>query len=810
MTGTTGPTGFTGNTGPIGPAGVGLSVSTYIAIGTLASNMGTSGSDQNIPFTSSYDPQLWIQNSGSTSMIFQPNIAGYYLITLSGYFDTAQTNNNVQIQTTGLTQLYFAVAPQNGNVAEGSRTLYFNGSSDSIKFTAYATSPSYLKSNNSTFFSGQLITAGIGPTGTTGTTGRTGSTGPTGPTGVLGPTGTTGPTASTGPTGAGNTGPTGITGPMGPAGVGSGGGSVSITGNTGAWSLITVATGGTGLNGNTNLTFSGTTLTVTGNEIINFNGSSTTTSYGPGADTLSVRSTLAAYASGISSLFFGNATAGYPLARIVAVDSAVSGAGISTLLFQTTTAAANTGLSGVSTFAYTGADQTFTVPAGVSSISLSMWGAGGGPGNSGGYGGGGAYLNGTLTVVAGQTLRVIVGQGGSLNATSSYGGGGAVSGASSGGGRSAIQLIQAGIVTAASASGGTITYTTSVPHGLQSGIGVIISGLSTTAFNISDRVASITSTTIFTITNVATGTAVTSGSGTLATELVDVGAGGGGPNSGGPAYGGSGGFSTGGSSGNAEGVVTGGTQTAPGSGGGANAGVGSIFQAGTPGTNGNGYVGGGGGGFYPGGSGGSTSRMSGGGSSYTSYSGFTVVNSTIGNGTTSVGTADTYWVSGVGAGSPSAGGAAGNGRVVIVSAVSFVLAEAMRIHSNGYLGVATNAPATSLDVNGGVTMRNGYRPTYSNVASGTAITVPANSYGTHFNITASTITGITIPTVVWASDSNAYWVFRNNTSSYLSITFTYTTSATSSPTNPVSIPPANSVTMMVTYPGGTSSNYVLF
>ena len=126
------------------------------------------------------------------------------------------------------------------------------------------------------------------------------------------------------------------------------------------------------------------------------------------------------------------------------------------------------------------------------------------------------------------------------------------------------------------------------------------------------------------------------------------------------------------------------------------------------------------------------------------------------------------------------------------------------------LGIQTTTPATALDVNGGVTIRNGLRPLYSNVSSGTSLTVAANSYGTNFNITTSSLTGITLPTVVWSNDSNGYWTFRNNTSGYLPITFTYTGSYTTAPTNPVTIPPANSVTIMVTYPSGSTSNYVLF
>ena len=129
--------------------------------------------------------------------------------------------------------------------------------------------------------------------------------------------------------------------------------------------------------------------------------------------------------------------------------------------------------------------------------------------------------------------------------------------------------------------------------------------------------------------------------------------------------------------------------------------------------------------------------------------------------------------------------------------------------NNSNLGIQTTTPATALDVNGGVTIRNGFRPLYSNVSSGTSLTVAANSYGYNFNITTS-LTGITLPTVVWSTDSNAYWVFRNNTSGYLSITFTYTGTYTTAPTNPVTIPPANSVTVMVTYPSGSTSNYVLF
>jgi plastocyanin len=105
--------------------------------------------------------------------------------------------------------------------------------------------------------------AGSGATGPTGPTGAAGSsiTGPTGPSG--GPTGATGATGDTGPTGpsGGPTGPTGATGSTGPTGP-------SVTGPTGAASIVTgptgptgpSVTGPTGATGPTGVsTFSGTT-----------------------------------------------------------------------------------------------------------------------------------------------------------------------------------------------------------------------------------------------------------------------------------------------------------------------------------------------------------------------------------------------------------------------------------------------------------------------------------------------------------------------------------------------------------------------
>lgn len=135
------------------------------------------------------------------------------------------------------------------------------------------------------------------------------------------------------------------------------------------------------------------------------------------------------------------------------------------------------------TFNYTGADQTWTVPSGVSSARFFLLGGGGGgvpmAGNYG-DGGGGGYAAGTREVTSGEVFTVIVGHGGGgelltlVSGTGTngcyrsgfvYGGGGegasCTSGlayadrASSGGGRSAIRLANATeIVTAAGGGGG--------------------------------------------------------------------------------------------------------------------------------------------------------------------------------------------------------------------------------------------------------------------------------------------------------------------------------------------------------------------
>ena len=103
-----------------------------------------------------------------------------------------------------------------------------------------------------TIFTG--ATGTTGPTGGTGFTGSIGPTGLTGNTGITGPTGTTGPTGYTGLTGiTGSLGLTGLTGPTGPTGYTGPTGITGITGTTGSTGL-TGPSGHTGLTGTTGLT----------------------------------------------------------------------------------------------------------------------------------------------------------------------------------------------------------------------------------------------------------------------------------------------------------------------------------------------------------------------------------------------------------------------------------------------------------------------------------------------------------------------------------------------------------------------------
>lgn len=76
------------------------------------------------------------------------------------------------------------------------------------------------------------------------------------------------------------------------------------------------------------------------------------------------------------------------------------------------------------TFAYTGASQTFTVPGGVTQVTLAVWGAQGNSNAQSVAGGLGGYATGALVVTPAQVLNVYVGGGGTVGTTAGFNGGG--------------------------------------------------------------------------------------------------------------------------------------------------------------------------------------------------------------------------------------------------------------------------------------------------------------------------------------------------------------------------------------------------
>lgn len=111
----------------------------------------------------------------------------------------------------------------------------------------------------------------------------------------------------------------------------------------------------------------------------------------------------------------------------VLLGTTASGANFSVSPSATTTyyAEAVTGATGLETFNYTGSVQTFTVPPGITSITIDAKGAQGGNSN----GGKGARMIGTFTVTPGENLGIAVGQQGIVN---NCGGGGASGGGGGG------------------------------------------------------------------------------------------------------------------------------------------------------------------------------------------------------------------------------------------------------------------------------------------------------------------------------------------------------------------------------------------
>ena len=81
--------------------------------------------------------------------------------------------------------------------------------------------------------------------------------------------------------------------------------------------------------------------------------------------------------------------------------------------------------SGSTTFAYSGASVDFTVPGGVTEVTLEAWGAQGNSSAMSRVGGLGGYATGQLTVTPAEVLHVFVGGGATLSKAGGFNGGGA-------------------------------------------------------------------------------------------------------------------------------------------------------------------------------------------------------------------------------------------------------------------------------------------------------------------------------------------------------------------------------------------------
>ncbi len=267
--------------------------------------------------------------------------------------------------------------------------------------TGFAGLNGYTGSSGSVGATGSTgITGSIGTTGSIGITSSTGSTGSLGSTGITGSTGDLGSTGSTGNTGS--TGSTGITGSTGDIG------SKGSTGSTGS-------TGFTGSIGNTGST--GPVGCATANYIMKSNGTSATCTVAPifedaggnvGIGTTSPNARLEIDGNSGTTIKIVDGNQG--VNKVLTSDAAGQGS------WQTPSG----GGSCFSNWQLFTADGSFTVPAGVTKIKVTVWGGGGGGGWGGGAGpynggcggAGGGYSEGIYTVLPASVYAVTIGLGG--------------------------------------------------------------------------------------------------------------------------------------------------------------------------------------------------------------------------------------------------------------------------------------------------------------------------------------------------------------------------------------------------------------
>jgi hypothetical protein len=157
-----------------------LNPTNYVVQGLLTADQTIPvNTDTVIPFSADFDPQNWLKNGGSSTARFQPNVEGYYSITVAGWWSIGATVNqtNIQARKNGNTFLLLQTpieAGPSGISAAGSKLIYMNGSTDYAEFTVFTgnTGGQILQKGSSgagTWFSAALQTVGVVSTGMTST-----------------------------------------------------------------------------------------------------------------------------------------------------------------------------------------------------------------------------------------------------------------------------------------------------------------------------------------------------------------------------------------------------------------------------------------------------------------------------------------------------------------------------------------------------------------------------------------------------------------------------------------------------------------
>jgi hypothetical protein len=162
-----------GSSNPIWANLSGSISSSYIAIGILNADQTilNTGTDTVISFIDYADPNNWWD---PTTKRFQPNIAGYYNISVQGWwvYGVVTTQTNIQIRKNGNSVAIYQGLIENdtdsGKSLGGSRIVYLNGSTDYVDFSAYTanTTSQVLQKGtvdgSGTYFSAHLISNSAG------------------------------------------------------------------------------------------------------------------------------------------------------------------------------------------------------------------------------------------------------------------------------------------------------------------------------------------------------------------------------------------------------------------------------------------------------------------------------------------------------------------------------------------------------------------------------------------------------------------------------------------------------------------------